>query len=243
MGWCALAFADPSPIQEESTAVIHSVFYHISWNVQRCLSLFKHRSVNCTRKRCWEWTRIIIRSVWSGGYLGSNSYLPNGRWSSIWSRKNRNWHSQIWTKLSTAIFYLNRTVSKIWKHVPSEKTAEDLLSYTYQSNRQSQLTVNIIWGVLNYSEPSTHPELIQPNSCWRTHRGENFTHENNARFSKCGGIGGDWTGSDSVLKYMEETGGFFRKVFSLVRQEKRSDPSFPTIWINWCACPVHADIT
>lgn len=129
-------------------------------------------------------------------------------------------------------FYLNRTVSKIWKHVPSEKTAEDLLSYTYQSNRQSQLTVNIIWGVLNYSEPSTHPELIQPNSCWRTHRGENFTHENNARFSKCGGIGGDWTGSDSVLKSMEETGGFFRKVFSLVRQEKSSDPSFPTIWIN-----------
>lgn len=108
---------------------------------------------------------------------------------------------------------MNRTVSKIWKHVPSEKTAEDLLSYTYQSNRQSQLTVNIIWGVLNYSEPSTHPELIQPNSCWRTHRGENFTHENNARFSKCGGIGGDWTGSDSVLKYMEETGGFFRSVF------------------------------
>lgn len=127
---------------------------------------------------------------------------------------------------------MNRTVSKIWKHVPSEKTAEDLLSYTYQSNRQSQLTVNIIGGVLNYSEPSTHPELIQPNSCWRTHRGENFTHENNARFSKCGGIGGDWTGSDSVLKYMEETGGFFRKVFSLVRQEKSSDPSFPTIWIN-----------
>lgn len=127
---------------------------------------------------------------------------------------------------------MNRTVSKIWKHVRSENTAEDLLSYTYQSNRQSQLTVNIIWGVLNYSEPSTHPELIQPNSCLRTHRGENFTHENNARFSKCGGIGGDWTGSDSVLKSMEETGGFFRKVFSLVRQEKSSDPSFPTIWIN-----------
>lgn len=63
------------------------------------------------------------------------------------------------------------------------------------------------------------------------------------RFSKCGGIGGDWTGSGSVLKSMEETGGFFRKVFSLVRQEKNSDPSFPTIWINGCAHPVHADIT
>lgn len=39
-------------------------------------------------------------------------------------------------------------------------------------------------------------------------------------------------GEIGVLKSMEETGGFFRKVFSLVRQEKSSDPSFPTIWIN-----------
>lgn len=64
-------------------------------------------------------------------------------------------------------FHLDRTCSKIWKYyVPSEKTADDLLSYTYQSNRQPQLTVNIIGGVINYSEPSTHPELIQPNGFW-----------------------------------------------------------------------------
>lgn len=66
-------------------------------------------------------------------------------------------------------FHLDRTCSKIWKHyvlVPSEKTADDLLSYTYQSNRQPQLTVNIIGGVINYSEPSTHPGLIQPNGFW-----------------------------------------------------------------------------
>lgn len=36
---------------------------------------------------------------------------------------------------------------------------------------------------------------------------------------------------------------FFVKLFSLVRQERNSDPSFPTIWINGCAHPVHADIT
>lgn len=42
-------------------------------------------------------------------------------------------------------FYLDRTVSKIRKHyVPSEKTAEDLLSYKYQGNRQPQLTVTIV---------------------------------------------------------------------------------------------------
>lgn len=87
MGWWALAFADSSPIPEESTAVIHSVFYPISWNVQIGLSLFKPISVDCTGKRCWEWTPIIIRSLWSGGYFGSNCYLPNDRWSSIWSRK------------------------------------------------------------------------------------------------------------------------------------------------------------
>lgn len=74
-----------------------------------------------------------------------------------------------------------------------------------QQRIYSHTHIKVIVNHLNYSEPSTHPELIQPNSCWRTHRGENFTHENNARFSKCGGIGGDWTGSDSVLKSMEET--------------------------------------
>lgn len=54
-----------------------------------------------------------------------------------------------------------------------------------------------------------------------------------------GEIGLDRTVSSNLWRKR----GFFRKVFFLVRQEKSSDPSFPTIWINWCACPVHADIT
>lgn len=55
-------------------------------------------------------------------------------------------------------FHLDRTVFKIWKHyVPSDKTAEDLLSYTYRSNSPPQLTVSLTGGVINYSEPSTHP--------------------------------------------------------------------------------------
>lgn len=65
-------------------------------------------------------------------------------------------------------FYLDRTVSKIWKHyVLSDRTAEDLLSYTYRSNSPPQLTVSLTGGVINYSEPSTHPEFIEPNGFWR----------------------------------------------------------------------------
>lgn len=43
-----------------------------------------------------------------------------------------------------------------------------------------------------------------------------------------GEIGLDRTVSSNLWRKR----GFFRKVFSLVRQEKSSDPTFPTIWIN-----------
>lgn len=65
-------------------------------------------------------------------------------------------------------FHFDRTCSKIWKHylLSTGKTAENLLSYTYQSTRQPKLIVSIVGDVKNYSEPSTHPELIQPNGFW-----------------------------------------------------------------------------
>lgn len=70
-------------------------------------------------------------------------------------------------KVFDSHFHLDRTVSKIWKpYVPSDKTAEDLLSYTYRSNSPPQLTVSLTGGVINYSEPSTHPEFIEPNGFW-----------------------------------------------------------------------------
>lgn len=86
-------------------------------------------------------------------------------------------------------------------YLPSGKTAQDLLSYTYQSNRQPQWTVSIIGGVIHYSEPSTHPELIQPKGFWGIavgvhlkHAGElteeRFLHMNNMLdFSSVVGLG------------------------------------------------------
>lgn len=58
-------------------------------------------------------------------------------------------------------FHFDRTCTKIWKHyLPTGKTAEDLLSYTYQSTRQPKLIVSIVDDFKNYREPSTHPKLI-----------------------------------------------------------------------------------
>lgn len=64
-------------------------------------------------------------------------------------------------------YHLDCTCSTIWKHyLPTGLTAVDLLSSTYQSNCQPKVIVSIVGGVINHSEPSTHPELIQPNGFW-----------------------------------------------------------------------------
>lgn len=128
---------------------------------------------------------------------------------------------------------MDRTCSKIQKHyVPSEKTADDLLSYTYQSNRQPQLTLNIIGGVINYSEPSTHPELMQPNGFWGIALGvhpkravelaeERFLHMKTMQdfpsVVGLGEIGQDRTVPSNLWTKQEKV---FRKMLSLVRQKR-----------------------
>lgn len=128
-------------------------------------------------------------------------------------------------------FHLDRTVSKIWKqYVPSDKTAEDLLSYTYRSNSQPQLTVSLTGGVISYSEPSTHPEFIEHNGFWGIALGvhpkhvgelaeERFLHLKTMLMSVVGLgiIGLDRTVPLNLWRKQEEV---FRKVLSLVRQEK-----------------------
>lgn len=130
-------------------------------------------------------------------------------------------------------FHLDRTVSNIWKqYVPSDKTAEDLLSYTYRSNSQPQLTVSLTGGVISYSEPSTHPEFIEHNGFWGIALGvhpkhvgelaeERFLHlKTMLAFPSVVGlgiIGLDRTVPLNLWRKQEEV---FRKVLSLVRQEK-----------------------
>lgn len=131
-------------------------------------------------------------------------------------------------------FHFDRTCSKIWKHylLSTVKTAENLLSYTYQSTRQPKLIVSIVGDVKNYSEPSTHPELIQPNGFWGIaldvdpkHAGElteeRFLHMKNMldfpSVVGLGEIGLDQKDPSNLWRKQEEV---FCQVLSLVRQEK-----------------------
>lgn len=62
-------------------------------------------------------------------------------------------------------FHLDRTSFRIWKK-SSGKSVDDLISYSFSGNQHPQLDVSVAGGVIVYSEPSTHPEIVSVERPW-----------------------------------------------------------------------------
>lgn len=62
-------------------------------------------------------------------------------------------------------FHLDRTSFRIWKK-SSGKSVDDLISYSLSGNQHPQLDVSVAGGVIVYSEPSTHPEIVSVERPW-----------------------------------------------------------------------------
>lgn len=130
-------------------------------------------------------------------------------------------------------FHLDHTCSRIWGHYsPTGNMVEDLLSVINQSSLQPKLKVNIVGGVINYSEPSTHPEFIQPGGSWGIALGVHPKHVGELTEEKLlhlrnlldhpSIVGLGETGLDRTVpvKLWRQQEKVFRQVLSLVRQDK-----------------------
>ncbi|XP_062576655.1 uncharacterized metal-dependent hydrolase HI_0454-like [Saccostrea cucullata] len=128
-------------------------------------------------------------------------------------------------------FHLDRTCSRIWK-VSSGKSVEDLLSYSYSSDRRPNLDVTLSGGVAVYSEPSTHPKLADMRGPWRIALGvhpkhvdeltsDRFLHMkkllDNPYVVALGEIGLDRTVPVKLWRHQDEV---FRQVLKLTRKDK-----------------------
>lgn len=130
-------------------------------------------------------------------------------------------------------FHLDHTCARIWGHYsPSGNTMEDLHSVINQSSFQPKLKVNIVGGVINYSEPSAHPEFIQAGGSWGIALGVHPKHVSELTAEKLlrlknlldhpSVVGLGETGLDRTVpvKLWRQQEKVFRQVLSLVRQNK-----------------------
>lgn len=130
-------------------------------------------------------------------------------------------------------FHLDHTCARIWGHYsPSGNTMEDLHSVINQSSFQPKLKVNIVGGVINYSEPSAHPEFIQAGGSYGIALGVHPKHVSELTAEKLlrlknlldhpSVVGLGETGLDRTVpvKLWRQQEKVFRQVLSLVRQNK-----------------------
>lgn len=130
-------------------------------------------------------------------------------------------------------FHLDHTCARIWGHYsPSGNTMEDLHSVINQSSFQPKLKVNIVGGVINYSEPSAHPEFIQAGGSYGIALGVHPKHVSELTAEKLlrlknlldhpSVVGLGETGLDRTVpvKLWRQQEKVFRQVLSLVHQNK-----------------------